>query len=178
MSGGTFTEDWFSPLGQERLAELGRQVADVPGMIIEIGCWEGRSTCALANAINPRILHAVDTWQGSAGEISYELAQQRDVFATWQHNIAALTNGNVIAHRMGWREFVPTITDPVALCFIDAEHTYREVYDNITAILPHMSPGGVICGDDVHHPPIVNAIRDTLGLVHVQSVGPVWSWTY
>ena len=174
----TFTEDWFSPIGQERLAELGRSVADVPGLVIEIGCWEGRSTCALANAIHPRVVHAVDTWQGSAGEISYQLAQQRDVYATWQANIAELTEGNVIPHRMGWREYVPTITEPVALCFIDAEHTYREVFDNITAILPHMAPGGVICGDDVHHPPIVNAIRDTLGLVHVTSHGPVWSWTY
>jgi predicted O-methyltransferase YrrM len=172
----TFTEEWFSPVCQERLAELGKEVADVPGLIIEIGSWEGRSTCALANAINPRVVHAVDTWQGSPAEISATLAAQRDVFATWQTNVKVLTAGNVEAHRMGWREYVPTITEPVALCFIDAEHTYREVFDNITAILPHLSSGGVLCGDDVSHPPVRRAVQDTLPADDVWVRGNVWSW--
>ena len=31
--------------------------------------------------------------------------------------------GNVVEHRMGWREYVQTDVSPVALLFIDAEHS-------------------------------------------------------
>ena len=172
----TFTEDWFHPVNQERLADLGRYVGHVPGLIIEIGSWEGRSTVALANAIHPRMVHAVDTWAGSPGEISFALAAERDVYATWQANVAELTEGNVTAHRMGWRDYVPTITEPVALCFIDAEHTYTEVRDNILAILPHLSSGGVLCGDDTQHEPVRRAVADCLPIHEVWVKGVVWSW--
>ena len=143
----TFGEQWFCQQSQDLLAELGRSVKDVDGLIIEIGSWTGRSTCALANAVYPRVVHAVDTWAGSPGEISSELAAQRDVFAQWQANVAEFTKGNVISHRLGWREYVPQIDQPVALVFIDAEHTEVEVRENVQAVLTLVAPSGVICGD-------------------------------
>jgi len=160
-----FVEQWFCEASQEALADIGRSVANIDGLVLEVGAWTGRSTCALARAINPRVVHSVDTWQGSPSEISAGLAANRDVFAQWQHNVAMNTRGNVVGHRMGWREFVPTITDPVALVFIDAEHTFVEVRDNIKAMLPLMSSGGVICGDDAHHPPVLTAALEVLGEV-------------
>lgn len=172
----SFTEEWFAPPSVEYLCELVEQVAPIPGLIVEIGSWEGRSTCALANAAHPRMVHAVDTWEGSPGEISSELAKDRDVFTRWTQNIAELTKGNVIAHRMGWREYVPQIDQPIALAFIDAEHTYREVFDNVTALLPLMSKGGVLCGDDAGHPPVTRAVLDALPRDDVWVKASVWSW--
>ncbi len=158
-AGLIFHEDWFSDASCTALAELVRQVGDVPGRIIEVGSWEGRSTIALAHATD-RPIHAVDTWAGSPGEISAELAEGRDVYQTWLSNVGMTTDGNVVEHRMGWREYRELDDSPVALLFIDAEHTYREVADNIDAYLPLMSPGGIICGDDAHHPPIVQAVSE------------------
>jgi len=172
----SFTEEWFDTISQDRLAELGRLVEPIEGLIIEIGSWEGRSTCVLANAVRPRPMLAIDTWEGSPGEISAELAAERDVYATWRANVKLLTGGNVAPVKSGWREFVPRIQDPVALCFIDAEHTYREVYDNIEAILPHLAVGGVLCGDDAGHPPVREAIAELLPLEDVYVKGNVWSW--
>ena len=86
-----------------------------------------------------------------------------------------MTAGNVVAHRMGWREFLPTVSGPVALCFIDAEHTYDEVFDNIVAVLALLAPGGVICGDDWPHPPVLQAARAALP-GEPELVGRVWSW--
>jgi predicted O-methyltransferase YrrM len=156
----TFTEEWFPTESQEVLADLVREVVGVDGLIVEIGAWEGRSTVALANAAFPRIVHSVDTWEGSPGEISAVLAAERDVHGTWAENVHQLTARNVEAHRMGWREYVPTITEPIALAFIDAEHTYTEVRDNVLALLPKMAPGGIICGDDQHHPPVRQALQE------------------
>jgi len=173
----TFREDWFSEASQQVLARLVRSVAHVDGIIVEIGSWEGKSTIALANAAYPRKVHACDTWEGSPGEISADLAAERDVYATWAANIRDNTRRNVIEHRMGWREFVPTITEPIALVFIDAEHSYREVFDNLEAVLPLLAEGGVVCGDDNHHPPVQQAIAELLDPTEVIMDASVWLWT-
>jgi len=169
-----FTEEWFGPESQEALATLARSTEGLDGDVVEVGCWEGRSTVALANAVYPATVHAVDTWQGSPDEVSADLAAERDVYATFVENVAELTKGNVIAHRMGWREFFDGRTDPIRFLHIDAEHTFREVYDNIAAALPLMVPGGVMCGDDVHHPPVTRAVVRHFPLA--QASASLWWW--
>lgn len=162
----TFTEDWFSEASQVALGLLFDRVRDLNGAVVEVGCWEGRSTVALANACHPAALHAVDTWQGSPGEISADLAQERDVLATFKSNVGELTQGNVEIHRMGWRDYFDLHhcgSNPIRFLHIDATHTYSEVFDNIAAALPHLVPGAVVCGDDVHHPPIQRAVLDHFG---------------
>jgi predicted O-methyltransferase YrrM len=170
----TFHEDWFGEASCAALAALVRQTEGVNGSIIEIGSWEGRSTIALANAAHPEIVHAVDTWEGSPGEISATLAAERDVFATFESNVAALTERNVEVHRMGWREFFADWSGPIRLVFIDAEHTYDEVAANIAAVAPFLEPGGIICGDDAHHPPVAAAVVDAFP--DAQTVATLWLW--
>lgn len=154
----TFTEDWFGAASREALGDLYGIVRDLEGDVVEVGCWEGRSTVALAKACHPTIVHAVDTWRGSPGEISADLAAERDVYATFLSNIAELTDGNVKAHRMSWRDYFAEIDRPVKFLHIDAEHTYTEVRDNLEAGLKVAVPGAVICGDDAHHPPVRDAV--------------------
>lgn len=176
-----FVENWFPTESCAALARLAVSVADIEGMIVEIGSWEGRSTIALANAAHPRTIQAVDTWAGSPGEISADLASKRDVFAKWSANVQHYTKGNVQANRMPWRQFHndmrnagPFDTPPIALLFIDAEHTYDEVHDTVLSFLPYMAPGSVICGDDSHHPPIRHAIDDLFGIGTLEFEATLW----
>lgn len=172
----TFTENWFSFDSQRALQQAAICTNGVDGRVVEVGCWEGRSTVALAHAVAPECVHAVDTWEGSPGEPSAELAAQegRDVFATFQANIKDLTRGNVIPHRMGWREYFQTDVTPIRFLHIDAEHSYDEVFDNITTALPLMAVGGIICGDDNHHPPVKQAALDALGSYDERAT--LWIW--
>lgn len=173
-----FTEEWFGTASQEVLAGLATEVADVPGRVVEIGSWEGRSSVALANAIAPRVVDCVDTWSGSPGEPSGWLAGRRDVYSTWQTNISELTAGNAAPHRMNWRTYREASDDPVALVFIDAEHSYQEVHDTIEAFLPLLSPGAVMCGDDVHHPPVLAAVLDALPPDQTQQHATLWIYRH
>lgn len=159
----TFTEDWFCKASQDALGLLYKLTDGVAGAVIEVGCWQGRSTIALANACHPEELQAVDTWEGSPGEISADLAKERDVYMEFLKNIHSATKGNVAAHRMGWRDYFAKYPAPIRFIHIDATHSYDEVRDNIAAALPLLSPGAVICGDDAHHPPVQQAVIDTLG---------------
>jgi predicted O-methyltransferase YrrM len=170
-----FTEEWFCQASQDALAELVRIVEPLDGLLIEVGAWEGRSTVAMANAAYPRLLHSCDTWRGSESEISGPLAAQRDVHAQWLVNIAAMTDGNVVEHHCNWRDWLPTVTEPVALAFIDAEHSYVEVRDNLRALVPLMLPGGIICGDDAHHGPVQEALTEVLGTM-IFCTATVWVW--
>ena len=169
-----FHEDWFPEKSCRVLKSLVESVRGLEGRVIEIGSWEGRSTVALAHGAYPEPVDAVDTWEGSPGEVSAVIAAERDVYATFTNNMTALTRGNVVAHRMGWREFFATDPGPIRLAFIDAEHSYREVYDTITAVLPHLVVGGVLCGDDIHHEPVKRAATDVLRAVETNST--LWVW--
>lgn len=172
----TFTEEWFSLDSCRALASLARSTNTFIGRVIEVGCWEGRSTIALANAVHPDDVQAVDTWEGSPGEPSATLARGRDVHATFTENVAALTKGNVVVHRMGWRDYFATAR-PSAIRFlhIDAAHTYDEVHDNVLAAKPLLVAGGIICGDDAHHTPVLDAARDALG-GDLQYDATLWIW--
>jgi predicted O-methyltransferase YrrM len=170
----TFVEEWFPVQSQRALSRRAKQTGHLSGRVIEIGCWEGRSTCALAHAAWPTTVHAVDTWQGSPGEISQELARDRDVLATFIANVTDLTRGNVKVHQQDWRDYYETDRSPVRFLHIDAEHSYREVFDTISSFLPLMQRGGIICGDDAHDPNVVAAVGDLLPAYMVEAT--LWVW--
>lgn len=167
-------EEWFGAASQKALADLYPMVEHLSGTIVEVGCWEGRSTVALANACYPEGVHCVDTWNGSPGEISAVLARRRDVYREFLDNMAELTKHNFYAWRMDWRNYFQLHADPIKLVFIDATHSYQEVADNIRAVLPLMVDGGIICGDDNHHPPVQHAVMDTVGFPNL--VATLWWW--
>lgn len=145
-----FHEDWFGAGSRRRLNEALRLAPPGPGQVIEVGSWEGRSTIEIANAIWPDVAHVIDHWKGDVGlgNLVEKLAQERDVFADFEANMAAATQGNYVVHRMDWRDY--PWREPIRFLFIDAMHTYDEVADNIAAALPRLVPGAVIAGDDLH----------------------------
>jgi len=176
MTTPTFTEDWFPGAACENLAAFAKQTNGLDGRVIEVGCWEGKSTIALANAVEPSIVDCVDTWAGSPGEPSETLAAERDVWQTFVDNLNCAGVCNTWISRMDWREFFAKERGPVRFLFIDAEHSYREVFDLLATALPLMVPGGMIVGDDVHHPPIREALVDTFGPEGVPTLANLWYW--
>lgn len=174
---GDFREEWFSQDACDVIAELVARADRLQGRIVEVGCWEGRSTIAIANACFPSLVEAVDTWHGSPGEISAELAQERDVLGQFLANIAADTQGNVTVVQKDWRDHFAQERSPIRFCHIDATHSYEEVRDNTAAALALIVDGGILCGDDAHHEPVRRAALEVLG-PSVNVSGPVWWYTH
>ena len=44
-----------------------------------------------------------------------------------------------------------------------------------STVLPLMVAGGIICGDDAHHDPVITAVMDTLGDYRREAT--LWIWT-
>jgi predicted O-methyltransferase YrrM len=182
-----FHEEWYADAQLKLRADLGRFVLPLDGSVLEFGSWEGKSTCALANAVYPNTVVAVDTWQGNVDEDldheSVKIALERDVRSVFLANVAALTQGNVEPVVMDCHAFMKGFNGPVKLCHVDACHDYASVKRSINAVLPLVVPGGVLCGDDIA---FAHAGRKDLdggveravaeSLPGYKSAGNLWFW--
>ena len=135
-----FHEDWYPDDQLLRLTDTYSQVRHLAGAILDIGCWEGKSTIALANACGSERVVAVDTWAGYVDEspthITVRLAAERDVYAQFQTNVQLLA------------EFLEKC-DLIKFAHIDGSHDYDSMKRTIAGCLRWLVPGGVVCGDDL-----------------------------
>lgn len=147
-----FNENWYSDSQLISLRKIAKKAKGLEGRWIEIGCWEGKSTVAIANEIYPEKLDAVDTWKGSMYEasdhISVKIALGRDVFSIFCNNVSCLTKGNVIPYKQDCFEYLAEHDTLIKFCHIDASHDYDSVKRTIQSLLPRLVPGGILCGDD------------------------------
>lgn len=146
-----FTEDWYSQDDQSAL-HWATILARSDGDWIELGCWEGRSTCLLAATGKP--LTAVDSWV--VGGPHYK----RDVYPTFLENIKPFPN--VTVKRMDVLEFMRAYTGDLAFLHVDAAHDYDHVAETLRLALPRLVPGGVLCGHDATFPDVQRAVCDVL----------------
>ena len=191
MGEPVFNDPWYPP---EQLAKL-RSLVHVavresePGSFVEIGCWEGRSTLAIAQVIAdefpyPPTLHAVDTWLGNVEEgpnhPSVVGAHARDVLATFRSN---LQDCRVVIHQTTGAAYLRQRSGIIAFIHLDASHTYRATKELIELALPLMAPGGVMCGDDFANAHagreeldggVERAVRECLP--HFVEAGNLWWW--
>lgn len=173
----TFHEDWFSANQAHHLGTVAQMAPE--GAVVEIGCWEGRSTVALAQSVNPRVVHCVDHWRGNpdegAGHPATAAAGERDVRATFERNMALLTAGNVQVHVADWREWASAWSDPIAFLHLDAAHDYESVRECLEALRPRFVPGALVIGDDLYADGVYRAVHDVFGQVQDIS-GRMWVW--
>jgi len=126
-------------------------------VFVEVGCLAGRSTCYLAAKIRESgkaiTLYAVDTGRGSASD-----ATGQDIAPSLGGSLAGVFHRNLIG--CGVDDLVvPIFTTSVRaanlfqaggvdFCFIDADHSYESVMEDLRTWWPKIRPGGVLAGHD------------------------------
>jgi len=151
-----FHEDWYSEAQCEILKQLIDAVQYIKGNIIEIGCWEGKSTYHIANSCYPETLICNDTWLGNTAESNLTgnihpteiIVKNRDVYGCFLENMNNLTKGNYKVVKRDCLEWLNEFEEDIKFIHIDASHEYESVHRTISLALPKMVKGGVICGDD------------------------------
>jgi predicted O-methyltransferase YrrM len=121
-------------------------------MVVEVGSWTGHSTSVLAESVMSHGGHvyAVDHWRGNEGVVHHGIAEKVDMFHVFKHNMMVLgvwsaINPLVMSSRDAVNIFADGILD---LVFIDADHRYDYIKEDIALWLPKIKAGGILCGHD------------------------------
>jgi hypothetical protein len=173
------TPGWMADFELEWLAEQ----ASKHKMIAEIGSYLGRSTRAMADNTSG-VIYAVDTWKGTAGDESFPKEPYKDYF--WQEftknlgdhlwNRTMTSVRHVIAMRMTSLEAAAKFSEKgikFDFIFLDGDHSYESVRNDILAWRPLMREGGMFSGHDYDsgYPGVVQAVRELIAPVPNQVRG-------
>jgi predicted O-methyltransferase YrrM len=137
---------------EARFLMLAAACAPVPGTIVEIGSFKGRSTVALASVAKHYGLgrvHAVDphTAPSSTDPSLHGKATSFDDFLA---NVARAGVADAVTpHRMYSRDFAPTFAEPIRLLWIDGDHTEAGARADLEMFRPHLVPGAIVAMHDV-----------------------------
>jgi predicted O-methyltransferase YrrM len=135
--------------------------------VVEVGVHAGSLTIRLLRETDATVW-AVDHWQGvpedplqaymeEAGSI-----ESRFLTRTKEYH----GGGRLRVMRMDSVEAACRVLAQegrtIDLVFIDADHRYEAVRDDIQAWLPCIRPGGILCGHDYHWPGVKRAVEELL----------------
>lgn len=165
---------WFSEADATVWDEISKTIGAKKAVIVEIGCWQGRSTCAMLDRIKKAIVYCVDTFEGTPGEDVYEatLRDGRTARQAFISNTQAHGGVNII-QRESLNAAEKFSDGELDVVFIDAEHSLDAVKRDINAWLPKIRPGGIIAGHDYSHPGVRRAVDHYIGR-EVKQFGDCW----
>jgi predicted O-methyltransferase YrrM len=134
------------------------------GVFVEGGAWLGSSSAYLCDHAPSNIsIFIVDTWQGSSDELDthQSMAKHTDIYSLFLEN-------------MGNRKFIPIKKTSVEaskefkdlscdVVYIDMQHTYEAVKQDLEHWYPKVKSGGYIAGHDAYHSGVNKAIKEFFG---------------
>jgi predicted O-methyltransferase YrrM len=145
----------FSPYDCVALAQLIRRSARPGCHMAEIGSWLGDgSTQVFLEELRKypgASLLCVDTWQGSPNVRRHqELVLKYDVFGTFRKNVEMARSPVTLQVLIGSSvESAPLMAaGAFDLVFIDADHSYDSVRNDVAAWRSKVRHGGILCGHD------------------------------
>lgn len=127
-------------------------LANMPedGTFVELGAWLGKSSSYLCDKATGQDIIIVDTWKGSPNELTthHKLATEQDIYQLFVENMGERNYKAIKAtSKAAARKFKEESLDVV---FIDLDHSYEAVKEDIKLWLPKVKKGGYIAGDDYH----------------------------
>jgi predicted O-methyltransferase YrrM len=149
-----FTVDWFShhiPIWEPQLARL------QPARILEIGSFEGRSSCYLIETCsrNKHIeIYCVDTWEGGTEN---DKKTMQEVERRFDHNVAIAkkraSHGAVVKKLKkksvtALAEILSSNEQPFDLIYVDGSHQASDVLTDSIIAFQLLRVGGVMMFDD------------------------------
>tara|TARA_Y100000004_G_scaffold173586_2_gene211595 strand:+ start:4216 stop:5001 length:786 start_codon:yes stop_codon:yes gene_type:complete len=122
--------------------------------VVEIGAFQGKSTCYLAQGIKKKFgpnikLDVVDTWYGSK-EPHMRKYNDNWLYDTFNKNMMDAGVSDIVNPVRGDSHQVHNQYEDNSLdwIFLDAGHTFEDVYFDLMGWWPKLKVGGVIAGDD------------------------------
>jgi MMP 1-O-methyltransferase len=140
------------------------------GNIVEIGSWQGRSTCFFAQACkdsNNGMVFAIDPFSGNPGKEDLYVVGKKDLSDLKENFITNIEINNlndyIKVFPMISTEARSLINEEIRLLFIDGNHDYEFVKEDIKNFTPLLKSGGIVIFDDYNvsnFPGVVRAVKE------------------
>lgn len=144
-----FGENWFTyPHLYKKMVEK----FPSKSKFVEVGSWKGKSAAYLAveiiNSNKDIKLDCVDTWKGSAEHVDDEYVKKNSLYELFIKNTFSLSSV-INPIKMDSVDASKKYEDnSIDFVFIDANHKYIHVKNDIEAWFPKVKIGGVMAGHD------------------------------
>lgn len=141
-------------VGGDRRASVLRAIP-AHAVCAEIGVWKGDFSARIRTLAQPRMLHLVDPWRFAAAypQRWYGGAAARDqndmdrIHADVVRRFAG--DPRVAIHRLESTAAARHLADiDFDWVYVDGDHSYDAVLDDLENWAPRIKPGGVLAGDD------------------------------
>jgi predicted O-methyltransferase YrrM len=148
---------------------LAAAAAPAEGAIVEIGSFKGRSTVGLAYVAQRYGLGAVVAIDPhtSPSTTDPDLAGQRSTYDDFQTNLRRAGVGDAVHVRRAFsHEVARSWSGPIRLLWIDGDHVYEAVKQDLALFRRYLAPGGIVAMHDVlgtWEGPLRVFIEDVLG---------------
>jgi predicted O-methyltransferase YrrM len=135
-------------------------------IVVEVGCYRGRSSFAIATAIKDSgkniNLFCVDSFLWSEDQYDIFVNNMKDF------NIKVLRSESVIAAKQFKDE-------SISFLFLDADHYYKAVILDIEAWLPKIKIGGIFAGHDYTkgYQGVIPAVKEKFGNIKESPIS-IW----
>ena len=150
--GNYFTQD-----RKFTLREFIRTTKDIPGALVECGCWEGASAWFIANEFPESTFYIFDSFEGlscpgkedKSNLLDHQPWKQGDMAVTEQRLRSTLNEFKNIRILKGWipNRFEEVAQERFRFVHIDVD-LYKPTYASLEFFYPRMNPGGIIVLDD------------------------------
>ena len=161
-------EGWFSD-DDAQIYKIAIERTTIPAQFVEIGSYKGRSAAfaavEIANSKKDIKFDCIDIWQPN---LMYDDLD----FESFKHNMKPVES-YYKAIKMDSAQASNLYTDSsLDFVFIDADHSYEAVKQDIQTWWPKIKSNGMIGGHDEMHEPVSCAVKEIFG--NYQVIGNCW----
>lgn len=158
----------FCPSPQLLAIQTISALVPASGQIVEVGSLFGRSAFAWASSckdsvkvfcIDPWDSSEVDAYVGVSSKRGKYLGKKANSVQGFKSNIAnRVSNIEIIQDRSPLREWKNGFANVI---YLDGDHSYQAVCDDIEFWRQHLDADGILCGDDYNsdHDDVVQAVN-------------------
>ena len=170
-------------MSDEDVAEYRRLLNTVPdgSLVVELGSFDGGSLVSLADTINEKKLQiaVVDLFNQAMTEDFNDRGQMLGSRESCLDNLRQVGINPLVVLKKT-EDVVKWLTETnrrPSMVFIDTDHEYGPVKNDIELLTPLVMPGGIISGHDYypHHPGCVKAVNEKFPNVWVPLKTGLWS---
>jgi len=154
-------DGWLAVDEAIALLELAQSLPDQQPLVVEIGCWQGKSSVCLARGLRgkqaPRLV-CIDPFDASGdAESAAVYAGRADGLGplrrAFDDNLAAAGVRDLVEVRPGFsHQHASAFTASIDLLFIDGDHSHAAVLRDVRDWAGKVRPGGFLVLHDVFHP--------------------------